>query len=289
MFGYVTPLKEELKVRELDLFKSYYCGLCQHIKQDFNNIPRLTLNYDITTMSILLDATANDTIKLKKQPCITSLKKRAIIQRSLPLKYAASVNVLLSYYKLKDDYEDEHSIKSKILLSQLKPYLKNVPQEFRFLRPLISSNLNKLHELEKSRNFNSLDEICEPFANLVGQIIKKYPYNTADKNNLYRFGYSLGKWIYLIDALDDLEKDIEKGSFNPLYILYNNNNLTYDDLFKIAKDKIEFSIFSLGANCKELLYKLAPKKNRALLENIIIYGMMDKYTTISSKCNHCKK
>lgn len=288
MFGYVTPLKEELKVRQLDLFKSYYCGLCQHIKKDFSNIPRLTLSYDITTMAILLDATDPQRVKLKKQPCIISPRKRPVVQQSKPLKYAASVNVLLSYYKLKDDYLDEHSLRSKLLLPQLRPFLQKVPSEFRFLHPIIKSNLNKLQELERSKNFSSLDEIADPFATLVGTIIRKYPYTTANKGDLYRFGYALGKWIYLMDALDDLQKDIENNSFNPLYVLYYQEGQSTDELFMTAKDKLEFSIFSLGASCKELLNKLAPKKNRALLENIIIYGMMDKYTMISKKCNSCQ-
>ncbi len=288
MFGYVTPLKEELKVRELELFKSYYCGLCQHIKKDFHNIPRLTLSYDITTMAILLDSTTKDRVKLKKQRCIIGPRKRPIVQNSLALKYSATVNVLLSYYKLKDDYLDEHSLKSTLLLLPLKPFLKNTPSEFKFLNSIVSTNLAKLHELEQSHNFSSLDEIADPFANMIGMILKKYPYTHSNKHDLYMFGYALGKWIYLIDALDDLQKDIENGSFNPLYVLYHKDNQSIPELLTLSQNNLEFSILSLGATCKELLIKLSPKKNRALLTNIIIYGMMDKYTAISNKCNNCK-
>ncbi|OOB80291.1 MAG: hypothetical protein BEN19_05715 [Epulopiscium sp. Nuni2H_MBin003] len=268
MFGYVTPLKEELTFREYDIFKSYYCGLCQHIKKQFGHIPRLTLSYDITTMAILLDSIGTGATLVKKQSCITSIKKRPIVQENTALKYCANINVILSYYKLQDDVLDENSIKSKLLAQQLKPYLKKASPEFSFLLPIIKSNLNSLRNLEKSHNFSSIDEIADPFANLVGMLFKKYP-NNNNNINLYDFGYVLGKWIYLIDALDDLEKDTVNATFNPLNILQDSD--------------IEFSILSCGATCKEQLNSFRLKSNTNLLNNIILYGMMDKYTMIKRR------
>ena len=33
---------------------------------------------------------------------------------------------------------------------------------------------------------------------------------------LRKFGFFLGKFIYIMDAYDDLEKDLKNGSYNPL-------------------------------------------------------------------------
>ena len=104
---------------------------------------------------------------------------------------------------------------------------------------------------------------------------------------LYDLGYALGKWIYLIDALDDLKEDIEKNKFNPINYLYNKNNKSYEELLEEIKPRMEFTILNCGYNCKEALDKLPLKRNKAILENIITLGMMDKYEKIINNCN-CK-
>ena len=70
MFGYVTPLKPEMKIREYETFRAYYCGVCMHIKENFGNIPRMTLNYDMTFLAMLLDALHNEGPKFEMKRCI---------------------------------------------------------------------------------------------------------------------------------------------------------------------------------------------------------------------------
>ncbi|NOW59426.1 hypothetical protein DFH83_001406 [Clostridium saccharobutylicum] len=100
------------------------------------------------------------------------------------------------------------------------------------------------------------------------------------RDTLYSLGYSLGKWIYLIDALDDLKSDIEKNKFNPLNFLYNKESLPYDKFIQYIKPKLEFTILNCGYNCKENLKKLDLKRNKDILYNIIELGLMDKYVKI---------
>ncbi|OOB77309.1 MAG: hypothetical protein BEN18_10595 [Epulopiscium sp. Nuni2H_MBin001] len=283
MFGYVRPLKEELKIREYDGFKSYYCGLCHHIKKDYGDIPRFTLSYDVTTMGILLDALGPSSAMVKKKTCISRpVTKFPTIQNNLALKYASTVNVLLAYYKLLDDVDDEDDLKSKALALSFKPYLKNVPKELKFLNKVIKENLAQLHRLESTQTFSSLDEIAHPFANLVGSIVKLYPYplrkdSRSLRANLYTFGYKLGKWIYLIDALDDFESDTEQGKFNALYCLYKNDT-------KTMHEEVDLTLYSCEASCKEILDKLPLRRNRAVLSNIVTLGMMDRYYKVANSC-----
>lgn len=294
MFGYVTPLKPELKIREYNQFKSYYCGVCLGIKNLYGNIPRMSLNYDMTFLALLLDGLMDENLDLKLKRCMAHpAKKKPILLNNSAINYAATMNVSLVYYKLLDDVYDDNSLKSKFSLTLMKPYYKKFPSSIKDINSIIEVELKKLTTLENEKNFNSIDEICDPFSVIVGIILKKFPYiikNDSDtlRENLYKFGYSLGKWIYLMDALDDLEKDMENKKFNPINFLYNKDNLSYNELLKEIKPRIEFSIFNSAYTCKEILDILPLNKNREILENIINLGMMNKYINTTNKCK-CKK
>ena len=268
MFGYVTPLKPELKIREYESFKSYYCGICMHIKDGFGNIPRMSLNYDMTFLGLLLDGLHKEERSFKIQRCIAHpLKKKPMIVNNKALAYAAAMNVSLVYYKLLDDVT--------------------------IINDIIEENLKKLSYLEVEKRFSSIDEIAHPFSEIVGKILNLYPEEFEGdseeiRGNLYELGYSLGKWIYIIDALDDLKEDMEKNKFNPINYLYNTNNKTYEELMGEIRDRMEFTIFNCGYTCRNALEKLPIKRNKEILENIISLGMMDKYTKITNECE-CNK
>ena len=202
------------------------------------------------------------------------------------------MNVSLVYYKLIDDINDDNSMKSKIGALCLSPYKKKFNRNVTRVNGIIEENLNRLSKLEKDKNFESIDEICDPFSLIVANILKLYPGKIDNdseelRENLYILGYALGKWIYVIDALDDLEEDIKNNKFNPINYLYNINSKDYKEFIEEIKPRIEFTILNCGYNCKEALEKLPIKRNKEILENIISLGMMDKYTKIVENCN-CK-
>ena len=294
MFGYVTPLKPELKIREYESFKSYYCGICMHIKDGFGNIPRMSLNYDMTFLGLLLDGLHKEERNFKVQRCIAHpLKKKPMIVNNKALAYAAAMNVSLVYYKLLDDVADDRSMKSKVSSIILSPYKSKFNRNVTIINDIIEENLKKLSYLEVEKRFSSIDEIAHPFSEIVGKILNLYPEEFEGdseeiRGNLYELGYSLGKWIYIIDALDDLKEDIEKNKFNPINYLYNTNNKTYEELMEEIRDRMEFTIFNCGYTCRNALENLPIKRNKEILENIISLGMMDKYTKITTECE-CNK
>ncbi|WP_070000648.1 DUF5685 family protein [Cellulosilyticum sp. I15G10I2] len=294
MFGYITPLKDELKMHEYTTFKSYYCGLCFHLKKEFGNLPRMVLNYDMTFLAILLDSLNPTAVNTLTKKCLTSpFKKKPVVLENKALSYAANINISLVYYKLLDDVLDDKSLKSKTLALALAPYKKKFSPSVCEINLIIEENLNHLYKLEKEKNFSSIDEICDPFSLIVAHIFKMYPCTVSEdsnetRENLFKFGYALGKWIYMIDALDDLQKDIAHGKFNPLDFLYNKAHLTYLELLPQIKDTVSFTILNCGYNCKYYLDLLPVNKNKELLENIITLGMMDQYTKVIHACN-CKE
>ena len=100
MFGYVTPCKMEMKIKDFEKFKAYYCGLCNSIKNTYGQLPRITLNYDMTFLAVLLDSLGDNKSNFTKFSCaIHPLKKRLMINNNLALDYAAFCNTTLAYYK----------------------------------------------------------------------------------------------------------------------------------------------------------------------------------------------
>lgn len=295
MFGYVTPLKQELKIKDFNRFRSYYCGLCFHIKNDFGNIPRIALNYDMTFLALLLDGLSCEEVEFDLKRCAPHpTSKKPVIINNKPLSYAAAMNVALVYYKLLDDVQDDHTLSSKVQLITLSPYKKKFNKSIIELNKLISSRLKDLSNLENNLSFSSIDEICHPFSEIVANILKCYPNELIDdseelRDNLYNLGYTLGKWIYLIDALDDLKKDMEKKKFNPINFLYNDNNLSYTELKKNIKERIEFTILNCSYNCVEYLSKLPLNRNIDILNNTLELGMMDKYINVLNNTNENKR
>ena len=287
MFGYVTPLKAEMKVKDFARFKCYYCGLCCHIKKEFGNIPRMSLNYDMTFLGLLLDALNPEKLEVSTHRCsLHPTEKKIVIATNKALSYAAAMNISLFYYKLLDDVHDDKNFKSKFFSVVLSPYKRKFGTSIIKINNDIKQCLNNLSILEDNKSFTSIDEICDPFSNLVGIILRDYPYKLINdckelRITLYTLGYSIGKWIYLIDALDDLKSDMEKEKFNPINFLYNKDSLTYDKFIEFIKPKIEFTILNCGYSCKENLEKLQLNRNKDILYNIIELGLMDKYVNVT--------
>lgn len=275
MFGYVTPCKMELKVKDFEKFKAYYCGLCKSIKKNYGNIPRMTLNYDMTFLAILLDSFQDKKCEFENQSCIVHpTGKKVVIINNNAIDYAAFCNVSLAYYKLLDDVWDDNSIKSKAYSSILKSYINKVPEKLNSLQGQIEEKLKELYFLEKNAKGKNIDELSNPFAELTGIILSSY--NETFEDKLYWLGYNLGKWIYIIDAFDDLEKDIQKNKFNALNAAYNNSSLPYNEFYDSIANRVDFLLVSCAANCYESLEGIDFKKNEDIIKNILQFGLMEK-------------
>ena len=278
MFGYVTPCKMELKIKDYEKFKAYYCGLCKTIKSNYGNLPRVVLNYDMTFLAILLHSLDDDSPSYIKKHCIVHpMRKKIIMVSNPPLEYAAFCNITLAYFKLLDNVNDDKSIKSKLLSILLKVCTKKTCVKFANNIEYIEKKLDELYSFEKNKDSISIDEISHPFGELTGYILSSY----IEKDNinseiLYNLGYNLGKWIYIIDAWDDLEKDMNEEKYNPINFILNKDNKNYKDFSREIEERIDFILTMCGRHCLDCLSKLHIKKNEELLYNILQYGLMEK-------------
>ena len=201
MFGYVTPLKPELKIREYEMFRGYYCGICMHIKERFGNIPRMALNYDMAFLGLLLDSLHIEDPKIEFRKCMAHpLKNKPMILNNKALEYAAAMNVSLVYYKLIDDVNDEKSFKSKIESIALAPYKRKFNRNVTIINDIIEENLNLLSNLEKSKDFSSIDEISHPFSLIVAKILELYPESINEDCDDFAGDRPRKVWRYLREA-----------------------------------------------------------------------------------------
>ncbi|WP_346929725.1 DUF5685 family protein [Clostridium sp.] len=284
MFGYVTPYKMELKIKDYEMFKAYYCGLCISIKNNFSNLCRMTLNYDMTFLGILLDSLEYSKHKYVVTRCMAHpMKKKPKVIDNTALDYAAFCNVALVYYKLLDDYNDDNSLNKKLISMYIKKFINKSKDDLSPILVNIEENIKKLSFLEKSQDVISIDELSDPFASLTAFIISYYYKNENFFNDLYNLGYNLGRWIYIIDAFDDLKEDMEKHKFNAINKAFNTENLSYEELIINQGNRIEFNLLMSANTTVESLDKLPINKNKDLLFNILQLGLMNKIETIKSR------
>ncbi len=284
MFGYVTPYKMELKIKDYEMFKAYYCGLCISIKNNFSNLCRMTLNYDMTFLGILLDSLEYSKHKYVVTKCIAHpMKKKPKVIDNRALDYAGFCNVSLVYYKLLDDYNDDNSLSKKFISMYIKKFINKSKEDLSPILVNIEENIKKLSFLEKSEEIISIDELSDPFASLTAFIVSYYYKDENFYDELYNLGYNLGRWIYIIDAFDDLKEDMEKHKFNAINKAFNVENLPYEDLIIKEGNRIEFNLIMSANSTSEALDKLPINKNKDLLFNILQLGLMNKIETIKSR------
>ncbi len=285
MFGYVTPYKSELKVREYDMFKAYYCGLCKTLGKEFNNIVRFGLNYDLTFLVLLLSSIDEEKETITLEGCIANpIKKKLIVNTNKPLVYTANISVMLIYYKLLDDWRDEKSIKSLIGTIPFLSPLKKAKNTYNKKALIIKECLNRLTELERSK-CNRIDEAADTFAKLMEEIsVPDYIEDCKTERTLRWIGYNLGRWIYILDAYNDLDEDVKRASYNPILLQFNyRDNEEIDDFKNRVATNIEFSLtMSLEAIAKGFEV-INIKKNKEILENIIYMGTRHKMDLILRK------
>lgn len=272
MFGYVRINKMDLTFREFDYYKGYYCGLCKYLKENHGEVSRLSLNYDITFLIVILTALYKLDSDITYERCIANhLKKKMRIVNEIT-EYAASMNILLSYYKLEDNLYDDNGIKDKLAYELYKGKLKKAYEKYPQKAEYIKQQLGNLRELEKQES-KSIDKVSNTFGNLMGEIFvyKKDEY----EQNLRNIGFNLGKYIYILDAYEDLEEDNKKGRYNPF--------IDYIDKKEELKNKVDRLIsMSLGMATKNI-EQLNLEFNKSIIDNIIYSGVYLRYKSILEK------
>ena len=217
MFGYVKPQIPELKVKEYELYKATYCGLCRTMGRRTGCMSKMTLNYDFVFLALLRKVAEKRTGEIKMRRCIAHpFKKRPMLEIDSTLEYCAKTSVILTRLKLKDNINDSHGIKRLLakIVALVSIFFKKTDKDLRPLEAKIKECIDKLSALERAGS-DSIDETASTFGELLSEVAS-YGLEGEAKTLCAKIGYHLGKWIYIIDAIDDLESDARASSFNPI-------------------------------------------------------------------------
>lgn len=184
---------------------------------------RMTLSYDFAFLALVRITFMRDTVSFGQKRCIAHpLKKRNYMKHNPSLSYCAGAAALLNYHKIADDLSDEKGFK-KLRAMLVYPFVRHARKKalragLSELDEKISEGLRQLSELESSE-LVSVDAPAELFGDILAHIIS-FGLDGSDARIAFTLGKTVGKWIYISDALDDLEEDAEKGRYNPFFLLY---------------------------------------------------------------------
>ena len=286
MFGYVKPDIPELKMKENELYKAVYCGLCKTMGKSTGCASQLTLNYDFAFLAMI--RMVSDDIKGEIKMCscgVHPFKKRPMLQTNNSLEYCAKTSVILTKLKLKDNINDSKGLKKlkAKIVGLVSLFFKKTDENLKPLEEKVAECIDNLTILEKE-NSDSIDQTADTFGVLLGAL-SSYGQKEELSRILYEIGYHLGKWIYVIDAIDDMKEDYKTKSFNAIINSYGEtlNNEQKDALYcalMLELDKM--------SKCIELLDFTAHTDLEGIIKNIIYSGMV-KTTRKILKLDECNE
>lgn len=225
MFGYIKPAYGELRVRENELYRAAYCGLCRSMGKCTGIVSCLSLNYDLVFLVLVRYALTGEKISVRPGRCMAHpLKSRPYLVHSESLAFTAGASAVLTYGKIRDDISDEHGVRrlaARLILPFANYAAKKGGQSE--LQNLIEDKLAELSALEKE-GCDSVDKMAGVFGELLGEVAA-FGLEGSASRIAREMGRYTGRFIYIIDAADDMAKDAELGRYNPFLAAYGDDIL----------------------------------------------------------------
>lgn len=269
MFGYVRTDTPYLFIKDDRLYKAMYCGVCKGIAQVCGHSARMGLSYDVTFLSVIMHNIRGEDVKIEKQHCLTHcIRVKEMAEVDELTRRLGALNTVLVYYKYTDDIADGDRGRGKRLW--FKKGFKRVKKRYPQIEKIVRENLAKQEQTEKEA-VASLDRAADATATMMAEFSD---YALEDKATLYtrNLFYTLGKWIYLIDALDDYDKDVKKGAYNPFCLAYGAKSRE-ELLCGKNGDEVRYVFNALFFDIRENLSHITFRYNRDLSDNILLRGL----------------
>ena len=280
MFGYLEADRSLLMPEEELRYRAAYCGLCRSLRSRYGQLAGVTLNYDLCFLILLLQSLYESSEKSGKDTCIVHPRTEREWWNCIYTDYAADMNLALSYLKLCDDWEDDGSIPALLASRRLQAYYNKLQITYPRQCRTMEQSLNLLCCLERERTEDA-DAAAEAFAPLMAEVFVVHDDRWAD--TLRAFGTALGKALYVMDAVMDLDRDSVFGKFNPFRRRYGrvDNEEQFRDIMSM-----------LLGDCLYFFDRLPLVADSGLLKNILCFGFWSKfnqkYAKDKEKANGCK-
>lgn len=277
MFGYVIVNKDELKIKDWNRYHAYYCGLCHALKKVAGTKARATVSYDMTFLAMLLDDLYDCPKEEGESRCpVHPVKTHHFIQSEASV-YAAKMNLLLCYDNLRDDWKDEQNVAAAGAAAVLKKARMKIAKEFPRQAGAVEQYMEKLYACEQKREAN-----LDVAAGLTGEMLAELFCWKEDEwqQDLRTLGFYLGKFIYLMDAYEDMEKDSKRGTYNPFLLDHGE---------KKNAELAEHCLNMMAASAAEGFERLPLVENVEILRNILYAGIWNRFEQIKAKREKVKE
>ncbi|HIW21837.1 MAG TPA: hypothetical protein H9887_07460 [Candidatus Dorea intestinavium] len=271
MFGTIMIQRKTL-TKEANLrYSKLYCGLCHELLEKYGSEGQRTLTYDMTFLGILLSAVYNLPEESDYEKCVTHpLRSHEYVQNKA-MSYAADMNIFLAYYQALDDWHDDQNKRALKKSKSLAPFLLEIKEKWPRQTKAIEEGLATLGEMEANNELNP-DLPMNCFGKILGEV---FVWQEDDyREVLFELGCHLGRFIYLLDAVNDLKADLRKQRYNPLIAQINMD--------------YQAALMSIIAEAADAFESLTIYKDRDIIENVLYAGVWQTYKKESrqGKRNH---
>lgn len=271
MFGYIIINKGDMKFKEFDIYRSYYCGLCRALKERYGVLGQISLTYDMTFLVMLLSSLYEPEIVTGQTKCIAHPFEKHFTRRSEFSDYAADMNVLFTYYKCMDDWTDDKKVIKLAYGKLMKGAYHKIGSAYDRKVRKMDGLMRELSAQEK-KNCEDIDKMAGLFGEIMGEILAVREDEWAD--NLRLLGNYLGKYIYLLDAYEDIEEDIGNNRYNPFKKKYEDPDFD---------EEVKTILTMMMAGCCQEFEKLPIIDDIEILRNILYSGVWYRYEAVREK------
>lgn len=280
MFGYIKAYKPEMRIKEYEMYKAIYCSVCKQMGKQYGIISRFSLSYDFTFLTVFYLSLRSDCFSVKRGRCMYNpLKACNFVENGLPEMPLAAAEIML-YYKLLDNIEDEKFIKrffAYILKLFSEKGHKKAAEKFPDIEKVFKDYYFKQKSIENANSFN-IDEAAHPTAEMLSKVFE-FVSTDDEKQHSSRLGYCLGRWIYFIDAAEDIDKDIKENKYNPLkkdYLSANNGK-------EFLKENLGATMNFCIAEAVNVFEEMNFCRLKDILGNVIYLGLAESQKSIFLK------
>lgn len=273
MLGYVKAFKPEMKIKDYELYRGIYCSLCRALGRIYSPVAQLFLSYDFAFAAVLRMAASDSDCSFSKGRCPYNPAKKCLkCLNGTAIDFCAHALIITVYYKVLDNFHDS-GVGSKILAVLIYPIIKLMHKKAVRLAPdvdkIIGESMKVQAETEK-KTAVGIDETAHASADALGRVMA-LGFEDKRKDSLYSLGYMVGRYVYILDAADDLEDDLKKGSFNPF-------GGEYQDIGNVEKrnefaERVRGMLNLTQSGALDALDSLEKKRFEDILENIIFDGL----------------
>lgn len=271
MLGYVRAFKPEMKIKDFELYKGIYCSLCRSLGRLYSPVAQLFLSYDFALAAVLRLAVAESGCTFSQKRCpYNPAKKCMICSNRENIDFCAHALIIMVYYKVIDNLHDG-GLKNKIISVLIYPLVALMHKKAKKLAPEIENTVCEMMKQQaktEKNNYVCLDEAAHGSADALGKIFVQ-GFDSAEKETLYSFGYMIGRFVYILDAADDLESDIRTNSFNP----FKGEDITTEAKRTEFADKITAMLNLTQSQALEILDTLDINRFYDILDNIVFEGL----------------